>query len=99
MGTMKECHHCKNPVDVTGKVGRTETCPFCDSDLHCCLNCEFYDPGVYNDCRETQAERVLNKDSSNFCDYFSFGDEPDSKYASGETGKKSRNPLDNLFKK
>ena len=57
---------------MEGKVGRREACPFCMSDLRCCLNCQFYDPGAYNQCRDSQAERVLDKDRSNFCDWFSF---------------------------
>ena len=61
---MKICHHCKKAVEIAEKVGRADTCPVCDADLHCCLNCRFYDPGAYNECRETQAERVLDKDWS-----------------------------------
>ena len=95
---MLTCHSCKKTLDIEKKVGRRESCPFCDSDLHVCLNCRFYDPGSYNDCREPQAERVVIKDRSNFCDYFEFRDS-----ASGERGKEEeRNPkkkLEGLFKK
>jgi hypothetical protein len=35
-----------------------------------CLNCEFYEPTYNNQCRETQAARVVDKDRANFCDYF-----------------------------
>ena len=52
------------------RVGRQEACPRCDADLHCCRNCRFRDPGAHNQCRETQAEWVKEKDRSNFCDYF-----------------------------
>ena len=34
------------------------------------MNCDFYDAGAYNQCREPQAERVLEKEKGNFCDYF-----------------------------
>jgi len=34
------------------------------------LNCAHYDPGSYNDCRETSAERVVDKEKANFCDLF-----------------------------
>jgi hypothetical protein len=95
---MKIFFSCKKELEVENKVGRAETCPFCNADLHCCLNCLFYDPRAYNQCREPQAERVVEKDRSNFCDYFSFRD------ASATEAKKSpvqakKNPLDNLFKK
>jgi len=51
-------------------VGRQETCPHCGWDLHVCYNCQHYDPQAYNECRESQADRVLEKAKANFCDYF-----------------------------
>ncbi|MBF0190432.1 MAG: hypothetical protein HQL99_04700 [Magnetococcales bacterium] len=35
-----------------------------------CLNCRFHDTGSYNECRESVAERIVDKDRSNFCDFF-----------------------------
>jgi hypothetical protein len=32
--------------------------------------CFFYDPQVYNECKETNAERVVEKEKANYCDYF-----------------------------
>ncbi len=49
---------------------RGGTCPQCGSDLHCCLNCRFYDPAKHNQCAEPQAEWVRDKESANSCDYF-----------------------------
>lgn len=71
---MKQCFYCKREIDLAGKIGRRETCPGCGKDLHVCLNCDFYDAQAYNACREPQAERVIDKDRSNFCDYFVFRD-------------------------
>lgn len=93
------CHHCKKPLELSGSIGRTDTCPLCDADLHCCLNCRFYDPGAYNSCREPQAERVLEKDKGNFCDYFSFRAAPETKNTGSSATQKKVNPLDTLFKK
>jgi hypothetical protein len=56
------------------RPGRRDACPRCDADLHACVQCTFYAPGQYNDCREPQAERVLDPERSNYCDYFSPGD-------------------------
>lgn len=95
---MKICHRCKNELDVGDKVGRKEACPSCGSDLRVCLNCRFNDPGAYNQCRETQAERVIDKDRSNFCDYFIFRDSV-SGAGSGEKTKDARAKLEELFKK
>jgi hypothetical protein len=35
--------------------------------------CSFYDPKVYNECKETNADRITEKEKANFCDYFKFG--------------------------
>ncbi|NTU59971.1 MAG: hypothetical protein HGA98_02805, partial [Deltaproteobacteria bacterium] len=50
--------------------GRRDTCPGCTADLHACVQCAHYSPGSYNDCREPQADRVTDKERSNFCDWF-----------------------------
>lgn len=77
-------------------IGRQELCPFCSADLHCCRNCTFYDVGAYNNCREPQAERVLDKTRSNFCDFFSF-----KQSAEKSEGKvlNTKDKLEALFKK
>ncbi len=95
---MKRCHACRGEIRIDRTVGRQETCPRCGADLHVCLNCGFYSPGAYNECREPQAERVVEKKRSNFCDYFSFAADAVHR---GETVKKedARSRLDALFKK
>jgi hypothetical protein len=42
--------------------------------LHCCRMCKFFDPKVYNECHETNAERIVDKEKANFCDYFVLTD-------------------------
>lgn len=64
------CFHCGRAVEVKERVGFRDTCGGCDRPLHVCLNCEFYDPSYNNQCRETQAERVVDKDRPNFCEFF-----------------------------
>lgn len=95
---MKRCRACTKEIRIDRAVGRQETCPHCGADLHACLNCSFYSPGAYNECREPQAERVLDKHRSNFCDYFAFADEA---ARAGQKGKKedARSRLEDLFKK
>ena len=90
------CHACGAKNETGERVGRRDTCVKCNADLHVCLNCGFYDFKAYNECREPQADRVLEKDRSNFCDYFSAG-------GSGSKGMKqeddAKKKLENLFKK
>jgi len=66
------CHHCGTEIDKLDRVGRRDTCLKCGADLHCCLNCELHDPNYNNQCREIDAERQVDKQVGNFCDYFSF---------------------------
>lgn len=93
---MKVCHKCKKEIADDYFVGRQALCPSCGSDLHCCLNCSFYDVGAYNDCREPQAERVLDKTRSNFCDFFRFKQTENSSESSDLSPKVK---LEELFKK
>lgn len=93
---MAACFSCGKPLEVTDRVGRQETCPSCEVDLHCCRNCGFYDPKAYNECREPQAERVLEKERSNFCDYFQIAtDRPEAERKESDVKKK----LEGLFRK
>ena len=64
------CFKCQEKLDVPEPVSRKEECPKCKSDVRCCRNCVFYDSKVYNECRETQADRILEKERSNLCDFF-----------------------------
>jgi hypothetical protein len=71
---MKKCHKCGSAIDVE-TVSRRDECHACGSDLRVCLNCAFYDVGRANQCFEPQAERVKEKDRSNYCDFFQFRQE------------------------
>ncbi len=66
------CHRCGSPVQLLSqqKISRRDTCSHCDADLHCCRNCRFFDPGKHDQCAETQAEWVSEKERADFCDYF-----------------------------
>lgn len=66
------CWKCGETIERVGvdRVSKRESCSKCDTDLHCCHNCRFFDPSVHNQCRETQAEWIKEKDKANYCDYF-----------------------------
>lgn len=93
---MMICQHCRKEIPADLFVGRQEQCPFCGTDLHSCLNCVFYEFGAYNDCREVQAERVIDKSRSNFCDFFRFRNES---AGTGAGPVDPKNKLEALFKK
>ena len=89
------CSFCGTHIEYGERVGRADTCPSCKRDLHACMQCEFYDVGSYNQCREPQAERVVDKEKANFCDYFKFSDRKPDK----SKEKKTILELNKLFKK
>ena len=92
------CFGCGNTVEISSsRPGRGDTCPKCRRDLHACKNCHHYDLAAYNSCRESQAERVVDKERSNFCDYFRYRDGAPGAADSGK--KKAISALDDLFKK
>lgn len=95
------CFSCGKDLDFSDPqaVGRRATCPHCQADAHCCFNCSFYDSASYNECREPQAERVLDKDRSNFCDFFRLSATPTKRGAKSSPQVDARKKLDDLFKK
>lgn len=67
------CFSCGKESSFADRVGRRDECSYCGADAHVCKNCEFYDEKAYNECRETSADVVREKERANFCDYFKPG--------------------------
>jgi hypothetical protein len=91
------CWHCGTEIDARERIGFRAQCPSCDRDLHVCRNCEFYDPSYNNQCRETSAERVVEKERFNFCEYFSPSHASTRKAPAATVS--ARDKLDALFRK
>ncbi len=68
------CIFCSSQLafEVQDKIGRYEECTQCKRSLRCCRMCSFYDRHAYNECREPNAERVIEKERANFCSYFTL---------------------------
>lgn len=92
---MADCAYCRKEVPLS-KPGRSDDCPHCAKPLHCCYQCRFYDPSAYNECRESQAERVVEKEKPNFCDYFVFDPQASRGLSSKEEALRK---FESLFKK
>ena len=88
------CNNCNAAIQVKERVQFRERCQQCDAPLHACVNCGFYAPGAYNDCREPKAERVVEKKRENRCEYFIPGDNTKASQSDPEDGK---NKFDRLF--
>jgi hypothetical protein len=100
---MKICHHCGREVQLLSELQRTDSCRYCYSDLKCCLNCRFHDPGANNQCREPQAEWCPDKVKANFCELFEFLEVsalgvPGAGGAQSDT-ERARSAFDSLFKR
>ena len=91
------CFHCGTPLTFASLPGRSEVCEKCGYDVRVCLNCRHYDGASYNECREPVAERIVDKDRRNFCDYFSPGGT--GQKVQGATKDEMLKKLDDLFKK
>ena len=92
------CHACGTAVQVKEKIFRSDTCPSCGRPLRCCKNCLFFEPTANNQCRESQAEWVGDKQAANFCDYFRPRENGGGS-ASGSSSEQARKKLEDLFKK
>ncbi|MBF0138274.1 MAG: hypothetical protein H7833_18605 [Magnetococcus sp. DMHC-1] len=68
-GAVGSCWGCGSGLGLL-HLGYRDSCPQCSRDTRVCRNCEFHDPNCYNECRENQAERVVEKDRATHCDFF-----------------------------
>ncbi|HEY2526194.1 MAG TPA: hypothetical protein VGI29_14120 [Candidatus Binataceae bacterium] len=97
------CWNCGHRIETAERVGFHAHCERCDRPLHVCHNCSLYDASYNNQCRETMAERVVDKERSNFCEYFApaaaGGAGKRNAAAPRPPGRDARAELDALFKK
>lgn len=91
---MRFCTFCSKEINIEGRIGRTDTCPHCGADLHCCVQCEFYDQFAHNKCKEPESEWVADREKANFCDFFRF---KGKKEAGSDRSKEAKRKLEELF--
>jgi hypothetical protein len=93
------CFSCNASIELAAgeRVGFRDACEACNVDLHVCLNCAHHDPGAHNQCRESNAEWVSDRERANRCDYFTLGNRAGGA-AEAEKGH-ALAALDGLFKK
>ena len=89
------CSFCGGKISIDGRVNRSDTCPHCGRDFRCCKQCKFYEPDAYNECREVSAERIVDKERANLCEYFVVKGSAQGKPNSVQEVKKA---LEALFK-
>ena len=84
-------------MPMGGTVSVRDACSKCNFDLHSCVNCGHFSREAYNECREPQAERVLDKEKANYCDYFCAHQGRD-RLKGGKSKDEYLKRLDGLFK-
>jgi len=90
------CWKCGTEIVLIDKIVRQDTCPACNTDMRCCKNCRFWDPGAHNQCRENLTEYVPDREKANFCASFEMRE---GKLAGGEDINAAKARLEALFKK
>ena len=45
-------------------------CQVCRAQLHCCRQCQHFNPQLRTDCEEPMAESHSEREKANFCDWF-----------------------------
>lgn len=66
------CWNCGASLDdVPRPISRHADCPKCHEVLHCCRMCRWYAPGKPGDCEDDRADPPVEKESANFCEYYS----------------------------
>jgi hypothetical protein len=65
------CWNCgEDLADVPLPISRQASCPKCFNELHCCRLCQHYDAIASTTCLEDRADTPLQKENSNFCEFF-----------------------------
>lgn len=85
-------------------IGVDGQCRSCGTSLHCCAQCESFDPGAVFECRQKIAARVSPKDARNSCALFSARVQVERETGSTPATSSRREPsgarkaFDDLFK-
>ena len=90
---MKKCYKCQKSYLAPDGPGFQDVCEGCSSYLHCCMNCYFHDPYQHNQCTESQAEFVSDRNGMNHCEYFNFKSDGGAKrHDDHDGGRRFRKP-------
>jgi len=81
------CYKCGDELAFDVKIGRRDMCPNCYAYLHCCKNCQFWDPSVHNQCVENRAEFIRDREEGNFCLYFTFREAEEDRASEADAAK------------
>lgn len=92
------CARCGKTISIS-EVSTDSTCASCNSDLHTCTNCAFFNTSARWECSKPITARVAPKDVRNECTFFSAAVFVERTFESGATPQDARKAFDALFKK
>jgi len=93
--TVVRCHRCGHVTD--GSVLSSAKCAKCASPLHCCAQCESFNPAARFECMQSIPVRIAPKDSLNFCELFEARTTVERETGSARQTT-ARSAFDDLFK-
>ena len=93
--TVVRCHRCGNLVNSA--VLATTTCAKCNNALHCCAQCESFNPASRYECMQSIPARISPKDAFNTCELFEARSTVERETGSARPSS-ARNAFDDLFK-
>ena len=71
MSNFWQCWHCNSVVtDQPLPLSTYAECRHCRVQLHCCRQCQHFNPQLRADCDEPRAESHSEREKANFCDWF-----------------------------
>ena len=66
-----QCWQCNSVVtDQPLPLSTYAECRQCRAQLHCCRQCQHFNPRLRADCDEPRAESHSEREKANFCDWF-----------------------------
>jgi hypothetical protein len=89
------CHRCGHLVTTVILV--STACAKCGASLHCCAQCESFDPGARYECTQPITARVAPKDAFTTCQYFEARATVERETGSAKQST-TRTAFDDLFK-
>ena len=93
--TVVRCHRCGALVNTAVLV--TTTCVKCNNALHCCAQCDSFNPASRYECMQTISARITPKDALNACELFEARATVERETGSARQST-SRSAFDDLFK-
>lgn len=93
------CAICGSVMPVDLGISPQSQCPNCQSDLHTCKNCVYFDTSSRFECTQNIPQRVSPKDRCNQCEHFTARITVERETSTSPSKiKDPRHAFDKLFK-